>query len=101
MSIVPTPCWATASPSWLGAGDSLPRRLDLSWISASTSSVCTGCGAGCGPENADSIRVLKKLGMVQEAHMRQECNIRGEWRDTLLLAVLADEWARAAAEDST
>ena len=44
--------------------------------------------AGCDPENAGSIQVLKRLGMIQEGHMRQDCNIRGEWRDTLLFSVL-------------
>ncbi len=48
--------------------------------------------AGCDPENTASVRVLKKLGMSQEGHFRQDVRIRGEWRDTLVFAVLRDEW---------
>lgn len=56
--------------------------------------------AGCDPENSGSIRVLEKLGMTLEGHLRQDCQIRGEWRDTLVFAVLADEWNRAHRADS-
>ena len=56
--------------------------------------------AGCDSENAGSIRVLQKLGMRQEGHFRHECQIRGEWRDTLLFAVLDDEWVLANEGDS-
>jgi len=48
--------------------------------------------AGCDPDNRGSIRVLEKLGMTREGHLREESRIRGEWRDTLLFAILADEW---------
>ena len=48
--------------------------------------------AGCDSENGRSVRVLQKLGMTQEGHFRQNCQIRGEWRDTLVFAVLAHDW---------
>jgi RimJ/RimL family protein N-acetyltransferase len=49
--------------------------------------------AGCDPENVGSIGVLEKLGMTREGHLREECQIRGEWRDTLVFGILADEWS--------
>lgn len=51
--------------------------------------------ACCDPENVGSIRVLRKLGMRQEGHLKHDCQIRGEWRDNLLFAVLEDEWVVA------
>jgi RimJ/RimL family protein N-acetyltransferase len=52
--------------------------------------------ADCDAENTGSIRVLEKLGMTREGHHRQDCRIRGEWRDTLVYATLADEWSLSA-----
>jgi [ribosomal protein S5]-alanine N-acetyltransferase len=49
--------------------------------------------AVCDPENAPSIGVLEKLGMSREGHLRQDMLIHGEWRDSLLYAVLADDRA--------
>jgi RimJ/RimL family protein N-acetyltransferase len=48
--------------------------------------------ACCDPENPGSIGVLRKLGMRQEGHLKQDCRVRGEWRDNLLFAILEDEW---------
>jgi RimJ/RimL family protein N-acetyltransferase len=44
------------------------------------------------PENAASLRVLEKLGMRREGHFRHDCQVRGEWRDTVVYAILEDEW---------
>ena len=49
--------------------------------------------AFCDVENRASERVMQKLGMRREAHMRQTHLLRGEWRDELLYAVLESEWA--------
>ena len=49
--------------------------------------------AGCDSENAASLRVLGKLGMRREGCLRHDCQIQGEWRDTILFAILDDEWA--------
>jgi RimJ/RimL family protein N-acetyltransferase len=45
--------------------------------------------ATCDPENAGSVRVLEKIGMSREGHLRDHFLIRGEWRDRLLYARLA------------
>lgn len=44
--------------------------------------------ATCRPENVGSCRVLEKIGMVREGHLREHVLIRGEWRDSLLYASL-------------
>jgi len=45
--------------------------------------------ATCDPENVGSARVLEKIGMVREGHLRDYFLIRGAWRDRLLYAALA------------
>jgi RimJ/RimL family protein N-acetyltransferase len=48
--------------------------------------------------NEASARVLERLGMRREAHLRENEFIKGEWCDELVYAMLASEWrARAAA----
>lgn len=51
--------------------------------------------ATCRPENRASERVLRKLGMRQEGHLRENKWSEGAWRDSLLYVVLAHEWASA------
>lgn len=43
--------------------------------------------------NDASARVCARLGMRQEAHLRQDWWNHGEWTDTSVWAVLVDEWA--------
>jgi len=45
--------------------------------------------ATCDPENVGSARVLEKIGMSREGRLRDHLLIRGEWRDRLLYAALA------------
>ena len=49
--------------------------------------------AGCDPDNSGSISVLERLGMTLEGRHRQDTKIRGEWRDTLVYAILESEWS--------
>jgi RimJ/RimL family protein N-acetyltransferase len=48
--------------------------------------------ASCDPENHASIRVLEKLGMSLEGRLRENMNIRGEYRDSLIFGLLVNEW---------
>lgn len=48
--------------------------------------------ATCSPENKASERVLQKIGMSLEGRLRQNLQIRGNWRDSLLYAILSHEW---------
>ena len=49
--------------------------------------------AVCDPDNTAAANVLRKLGMRQEGHLREAILIRGEWRDSLIFAILESEWA--------
>uniref|UniRef100_UPI0037C62E48 GNAT family N-acetyltransferase n=1 Tax=Phenylobacterium sp. TaxID=1871053 RepID=UPI0037C62E48 len=44
--------------------------------------------------NVASWRLLEKLGMRREAHFRRDVLVKGEWRDSYLYAILADEHGR-------
>ena len=46
----------------------------------------------CIAENTASARVLERLGFRQEVRLRQNQYFKGQWWDTLLYAVLAEEW---------
>jgi RimJ/RimL family protein N-acetyltransferase len=48
--------------------------------------------AECNVENVGSWGVMEKLGMRREGHFRRYKQIKGEWRDGYLYAILADEW---------
>lgn len=45
--------------------------------------------------NAASIRVMTKLGMRGEAHLRENCFVKGEWCDEVIYAILEREWRTA------
>lgn len=42
--------------------------------------------------NVASWRVLEKVGMRREAHFREHMRQRGEWRDSVVYAILEGEW---------
>ncbi|MBV8682949.1 MAG: GNAT family N-acetyltransferase [Caulobacteraceae bacterium] len=48
--------------------------------------------ATCDTRNAGSWRVMEKLGMRREGLLRKDRQVRGEWRDTFVYAILAEEW---------
>ncbi len=50
--------------------------------------------ATCDPENIASAHVLEKIGMQREGHLREHKWAKGKWRDSLLYAVLEQEWDR-------
>ncbi len=47
----------------------------------------------CDARNVASARVMRAIGMRQEAHLRQNEFVKGEWTDALVFAMLADEWS--------
>lgn len=49
--------------------------------------------ATCDPRNVASARVMEKIGMQYEGRLRETMYIRDGWRDSLVYAILADEWA--------
>ena len=50
--------------------------------------------AQCDARNVASARVMARLGMQHEAHLRQNELVKGEWTDEILYGMLAEEWAR-------
>jgi RimJ/RimL family protein N-acetyltransferase len=46
----------------------------------------------CDPQNVGSRRVMEKVGMRCEGRHREHVFAHGEWRDSLVFAVLEDEW---------
>lgn len=48
--------------------------------------------ASCDPRNTGSIRLLERIGMRREGHLRESVWFNGEWADDLLFAMLAREW---------
>ncbi len=52
--------------------------------------------AHCVADNVGSARVLEKLGMRREGHLRENEWYKGRWWDTLLYAILEDEWRALA-----
>ncbi len=48
--------------------------------------------AGCVVENVGSAHVLEKLGMKLEGHLREEQYYKNRWWDSLIYAILVDEW---------
>lgn len=48
--------------------------------------------ATCRPENLGSQRVLEKIGMTREGHLRQHKWMKGQWRDSYLYAILEGEF---------
>jgi RimJ/RimL family protein N-acetyltransferase len=49
--------------------------------------------AMCHPENDASQRVMQKIGMQYEGHLRQDWRYQnGVWRDSLLYAILEQDW---------
>ncbi len=47
----------------------------------------------CHPDNVGSRRVMEKMGMRYEGHLREDWRYRdGTWRDSLLYAILAQDW---------
>jgi ribosomal-protein-alanine N-acetyltransferase len=51
--------------------------------------------ATCHAQNRASYRVMEKLGMRREGLFLKNAMEKGEWRDTYLYAILAEEWPGA------
>jgi RimJ/RimL family protein N-acetyltransferase len=52
--------------------------------------------ATCLPENPASLRVLEKIGMRKEGYQLKNLKIHGVWHDSVLYAVLREEWKVAS-----
>lgn len=52
--------------------------------------------ADCDARNGASARLLERLGMRQEGHLRESTWAKGEWTDDLLYAILGRDWQAPA-----
>jgi aminoglycoside 6'-N-acetyltransferase len=48
--------------------------------------------ANCDPQNTASSRLLERLGLRLEGHMRQSLWFKGRWADEYWYAILREEW---------
>ena len=48
--------------------------------------------AECHPANVASMRVMQKLGMTYEGHLRENVWVKGSWWDTIIYAILEQDW---------
>lgn len=53
------------------------------------------CGR-CDARNTSSARLMERLGMRREAHLRHNEQVKGDWTDELVYAILEDEWRELA-----
>lgn len=44
------------------------------------------------PANTASKRVMSRLGMIEEGRIRDHVHVHGAWRDSIVHAILEDEW---------
>jgi RimJ/RimL family protein N-acetyltransferase len=51
--------------------------------------------ADCDPRNTPSCKLAERVGMRLEGRLRENYLLRGEWCDTAVYAILAQEWASA------
>ncbi|MGH3368078.1 MAG: GNAT family N-acetyltransferase [Nocardioidaceae bacterium] len=47
--------------------------------------------------NDRSARLCERLGMTREGHLRRDCWAKGEWTDTVIFGLLAQEWSATRA----
>jgi RimJ/RimL family protein N-acetyltransferase len=49
--------------------------------------------ASVDPRNKASVALPQRVGMRQEAHVRESLWFKGQWADDVVFAVLAREWS--------
>jgi RimJ/RimL family protein N-acetyltransferase len=80
-------CWGLGF-----AGEALAALLELGFLRAGAHRIY----ALVDPENAASVRVVERAGLRREGHLRRDSLVRGEWRDSLVFALLEEEWRPGA-----
>lgn len=82
-------------PDHAGQGFATEATRPLITLAFAELGVHRVCGRLDG-RNAASARVLEKLGMRREAHLRENEYVKGEWTDEVVYGVLAREWEHAS-----
>ncbi len=70
------------------ASEAARALVDFGFRELSLHRVC----ATCDSDNVASAHVLEKLCMQPEGRLREDTNVRGRWRDSLVYGVLEGEW---------
>ena len=79
------------------ATEAAARMLELGFDGAGLHRIY----ARCSIHNLPSWRLMERLGLRREAHLREHVFIKGEWAEELVYAQLEDEWrGRQAAPSS-
>jgi RimJ/RimL family protein N-acetyltransferase len=79
-------------PAYWGQGYAAEAAQGLVGFGFATLGLHRIC-AMCHPDNAGSRRVMEKMGMQYEGHLREDWRYRnGAWRDSLLYAILEQDW---------
>jgi RimJ/RimL family protein N-acetyltransferase len=55
--------------------------------------------ARCDARNTASARVMQRLGMREEAHLREHAQFKGRWDEELIFAILEGEWTSRTGND--
>jgi RimJ/RimL family protein N-acetyltransferase len=88
------PSWVMPSPLILGRGyaaDAVITLVDFGFRELKLHRI----SAAMGPDNTASIAIVRRLGMTCEGRIRDHVYTNGQWRNSLLYSVLADEWLAA------
>ncbi len=79
-------------PAYWGQGYAAEAARGLVGFGFATLGLHRIC-AMCHPDNSGSRRVMEKIGMQYEGHLREDWRYRnGTWRDSLLYAILEQDW---------
>ncbi|QOJ13276.1 MAG: GNAT family N-acetyltransferase [Planctomycetia bacterium] len=84
--------WYLLSPDCRGrgwAGEAVGGLLDFAFGPLNLHRVW----ADCDPRNTPSCRLVERLGMRLEGRLRENWWLHGEWCDSNIYGILADEWA--------
>ncbi|MBW3634627.1 MAG: GNAT family N-acetyltransferase [Chloroflexi bacterium] len=87
--------WFTMHPSYWGRGyatEAARGLVDFGFRELRLHRIW----ADCDPANVASSRVLEKLGMRREGHLRENAWIKGAWADSLIYAILDREWTSSS-----
>ncbi len=83
--------WYTLHPTYWGQGyttEAARRLVEFGFRDLRLHRIW----ADCDPENVGSWRVLEKIGMRREGHLRENAWVKGAWVDSLIYAALDREW---------
>jgi RimJ/RimL family protein N-acetyltransferase len=86
----------TISPQWTGRGFATEGATALLRVGFELLGLHRVEGQ-CDARNIASARVMERIGMRREGHLRENEFVKGEWTDEIVFAMLAAEWAQRVA----